>query len=92
MSDASRLRIAVDGKINAIHHDSIAWKNFGAVSIERASYVEPTAAGDWIVDLSPVGGPTLGPFMTRSEGLAEELYWLEQHWLMSSPVRFDRGA
>jgi hypothetical protein len=33
------------------------------------------------VDLSPVSGPTLGPFQNRSEALAAERSWLLTNWL-----------
>jgi hypothetical protein len=54
----------------------------GRPVITRASHVEPDASGRWLADLSPVGGPLLGPFARRSEALAAESAWLEYHWLM----------
>lgn len=30
-------------------------------------------------DLSPVGGPLLGPYQRRSEALAAEVQWLAEH-------------
>jgi hypothetical protein len=53
----------------------------GVPDIRRASHVEPNADGGWWSDLSPVGGPRLGPFGRRSEALAAEQAWLEGHWL-----------
>ena len=53
----------------------------GPARIGRASHVEPDSQGRWIADLSPVGGPTLGPFDRRSETLETEVYWLEENWL-----------
>ena len=47
----------------------------GKLSIARASRVEPDEAGRWWADLSPVGGPSLGPFAAL-EALAAELRWL----------------
>jgi hypothetical protein len=41
--------------------------------------VEPDAHGQWWADLSPVRGPTLGPFGIRSRALAAEMAWLEQN-------------
>ena len=32
-------------------------------------------------DLSPVGGPLLGPFERRSDAVQAEVYWLETNWL-----------
>lgn len=45
----------------------------------RASHVEPTSNGMWTADLSPVNGPTLGPFTTRAEALSAEITWLKEH-------------
>ena len=39
----------------------------------RCIYVE--------ADLSPVGGPMLGPFSKRSQALNAEQDWLNSHWL-----------
>lgn len=49
----------------------------GKSEIKRASHVEPTKDGKWEADMSPVGGPVLGPFETREEALKEEVKWLE---------------
>ncbi|MEQ8786545.1 MAG: hypothetical protein RIC55_09610 [Pirellulaceae bacterium] len=49
------------------------------VRIERASHVEPNPDGTWSADLSPVGGPTLGPFGLRSRALDAEVAWLLKH-------------
>ncbi|MBL8794615.1 MAG: hypothetical protein JNM56_11980, partial [Planctomycetia bacterium] len=56
----------------------------GLIAIRRASHVEPAAEGSWFADLSPVDGPVLGPFRLRSEALAAERRWLEDHWLTRS--------
>jgi hypothetical protein len=56
----------------------------GRLSIARGSHVEPTADGRWTADLSPAGGPLLGPFERRSQALAAEVAWLETHWLTSN--------
>jgi hypothetical protein len=47
----------------------------------RASHVEPDDRGRWLADLSPIGGPVLGPFDRRSEALEAEVTWLEENWL-----------
>jgi hypothetical protein len=31
--------------------------------------------------MSPVHGPVLGPFPSRSDALTAERQWLEAHWL-----------
>ena len=58
--------------------------SLGTVNIRRASHVEPTTEGRWTADLSPVGGPMLGPFALRSEALDAEQQWLLHHWLTPS--------
>jgi hypothetical protein len=50
-------------------------------AISRASHVEPGQQGRWWADLSPIRGPSLGPFTQRSEALAAEHTWLETNWL-----------
>jgi hypothetical protein len=69
------------GRISCIYDEAIDLGALGSVSIARASHVEPDAAGRWVVDLAPAGGPALGPFALRSEALAAERAWLEAHWL-----------
>jgi hypothetical protein len=59
----------------------------GRPTILRASHVEPDQQGRWQADLSPVGGPVLGPFLRRSEALEAERSWLEEHWLTSRSPR-----
>jgi len=44
--------------------------------------VEPDQQGRWWADLSPIRGPSLGPFTQRSEALAAEHAWLETNWLV----------
>ena len=41
-----------------------------------ASHVEPVGEGQWQADLSPVGGPLLGPYDTRTEAIQAEVDWL----------------
>ena len=53
----------------------------GEARIMRASHVEPLPAGGWTADLSPVNGPTLGPFTTRTAALAAEVKYLTAHVL-----------
>lgn len=51
------------------------------MSITRASIVEPADGGGWLVDLSLVNGPVIGPFRYRSQGLDAEQQWLLAHHL-----------
>jgi hypothetical protein len=76
-----QLLIGPDGTISCIYDESIDLSTLGKLSISRGSHVEPTESGQWQADLSPVSGPLLGPFDTRSQALAAEHAWLEHHWL-----------
>lgn len=51
----------------------------GKLETRRASHVEPDPAnpGQWTVDLSPVGGPYQGGFVTRAGALYFETTWIE---------------
>jgi hypothetical protein len=80
------LELIIDpsGVSRLIYDEAIDLGAVGNLTIQRASHVEPTARGDWQADLSPVGGPALGPFSKRSEALAAEVDWLHRHWLTRS--------
>ena len=75
------LVITTGGGVRCIYCEAIDLHVLGTLSIRRASHVEPTADGRWLADLSPVAGPTLGPFDLRTDALAAEIVWLEHHWL-----------
>lgn len=80
------LFIRPDGTVQAIYDEALDLGVLGAVSIRRASHVEPAANGPgWTADLSPVGGPVLGPFAKRSAALDAEIAWLSEH-LANGPV------
>ena len=70
------------GCVRAVYDESIEISTIGAVSIRRASYVDPDEEGRWYADLAPVSGPVLGPFAVRSEALEAERAWLNRHWLI----------
>lgn len=70
-----------DGSVRGIYGEEIALDALGQPKIARASHVEPDDRGRWLADLSPVGGPILGPFERRSEALEAEVAWLEVNWL-----------
>ncbi|HBL46842.1 MAG TPA: hypothetical protein DDZ90_25980 [Planctomycetaceae bacterium] len=80
-----KLLISPLGTVHCIYAEAIDLATLGRLAISRGSYVEPNAAGQWLVDLSPVVGPQLGPFAQRSAALEAETDWLEQHWLSPSP-------
>ena len=75
------LFIMPGGTVKVIYGEEIPLEELGALSIRRASFVEPDSDGGWLVDLSPVGGPQLGPFKCRSQGLEAERQWLIEHHL-----------
>lgn len=76
-----RLKIKPGGTVEFVHDDKLTsvMKPLGTVEIRRASHVEPTTDGEWTADMSPSGGPTLGPFPTRTEALAAERQWLRDN-------------
>ena len=77
------LRITKQGEMRAIAPDDLSKLScFGQLSVRRVSHVEPlqTESGlQWTADLSPVDGPLLGPFQTRSQAIAAELAWLRDN-------------
>ena len=75
------LIIEPDGQVRGIYGEEINLAALGTPRISRASHVEPDEQGRWLSDLSPVGGPVLGPFDRRSDALAAEVAWLEVNWL-----------
>ena len=72
-----QLIIEPDGAIRCLYDELIDLSTLGQPQIRRASFVEPDTAGQWHADLSPVGGPALGPFSCRSTALQAEQEWLE---------------
>jgi hypothetical protein len=73
--------VTPQGETRCIYGEEIDLRSLGILAIRRASHVEPSDNGRWLADLSPVGGPVLGPFDLRTEALSAEVSWLEQHWL-----------
>ena len=78
------LLISPSGQTRCIYGEEIDLARLGSLTIRRGSQVEPTDEGQWMVDLSPVGGPRLGPFSVRSVALTEEVAWLSRNWLVPS--------
>ncbi|MEQ8788717.1 MAG: hypothetical protein RIC55_20570 [Pirellulaceae bacterium] len=76
-----QILISPDGTLRCLYDETLDLHGLGQLTITRASHVEPDESGRWRADLAPVGGPLLGPFTLRSEALAAELAWLEDHWL-----------
>ncbi len=74
--------VEANGEVKFIYSDDLAdLINMGDVEVRRASHVEPIASGGWSSDMSPVGGPILGPFNLRAEALSAEVQWLQENIL-----------
>ena len=79
-----QLVIEPDGNARCVYDEAIDISCLGQLTVSRGSHVEPDADGQWTADLAPVDGPVLGPYSLRSEALAAERQWLEQHWLSTA--------
>ncbi len=66
------LVIRPGGIVAGLYGELIDLSQLGNLHVTRASHVEPDELGQWWADLSPVGGPKLGPFPSRSSALAAE--------------------
>ena len=86
---AMKIVINPNGSGQCVYSEEIDLASLGNLRIRRGSHVEPTAQGEWTVDLSPVGGPILGPCNHRKQALRAEVRWLEKHWLSTSPPIID---
>jgi hypothetical protein len=73
------LRVDPGGTVTCVYSEAFDLSCLGAVSIRRASHVEPDEQGLWWADLAPSNGPRLGPFTLRSEALHAEAVWLDEH-------------
>lgn len=75
---AAEMELVVDagGDVWCIYDEALDLRELGALTITRASHVEPDHDGNWLADMGPVGGPVLEPFGSRSEALAAERAWL----------------
>ena len=78
------LLITSGGGIRCVYSEEVNLQELGRLSIQRGSHVEPTSDGQWTADLSPVNGPVLGPFTTRTAALSAEEAWLLEHWLCAT--------
>lgn len=81
-----QLVIEPTGEVRCIYSERLDVRTLGQLDIRRASHVEPTPTGGWHVDLTPVGGPVMSNFGQRSEALAAEHAWLEEHWLSQPDI------
>ena len=69
------------GRVRFLYGEALDPHALGRPVITRASRVEPDDRGRWSPELSPVGGPVLGPFRRRGAALEAERAWLEAHRL-----------
>lgn len=68
-----------DGRLTYVWDDDLSGLvALGRPDIRRVSHVEPTRDGTWTADLSPVGGPRLGPFPLHATAVAAERAWLAE--------------
>lgn len=80
-----QIRIEPDGTIVGLWSDEVPYRNLSAAlnggppEVRRASHCEPDDEGRWTADLTPSGGPVLGPFERRREALAAEVEWLREN-------------
>ena len=81
MSSVQELFVSPDGTARGLYGELIDPGVIGAARTVRASHVEPYLRGGWTADLTPSGGPTLGPFPLRSDALTAEADWLTEHLL-----------
>ena len=75
------LIINPSGNVRCIYAEAVDLHALGQPQITRASHVEPDSTGRWIADLTPVSGPSLGPYDQRTDALAAEVQWLRENWL-----------
>lgn len=75
--DGMELVISADGSVQAVYDDNLRDLFPEGGETFRASHVEPSG-GQWTADLSPVGGPVLGPFGLRQAALDAEVAWLRE--------------
>ena len=74
--------VGPNGDVRYVYGETIDLKLLGAMSVQRASHVEPDGDNGWLVDLAPVQGPILGPFPLRSQAIEVERDWLDGNWLL----------
>jgi hypothetical protein len=77
---AEEMRVIVkNGMMRYVYSDNLAsLTKQGNSTTKRVSHVEPCDGG-WQADLSPVDGPTLGPFSLRIDALKAEIEWLREN-------------
>ena len=81
------LLVGREGTIRCMYAEVLDLAAIGCLRITRASHVEPDGTGRWWVDITPAGGPVLGPFDRRSHALAAERRWLEENVMAATFVK-----
>ena len=93
MATSSHVDIIIeDGQVLALYEDLESTLgsdvdrlgSVGALTTRRASHVEPTDGGGWTADMTPVGGPVLGPVPLRRDALALERNYMAEHFGVGS--------
>jgi hypothetical protein len=85
--DEVTIMVGPDGIMHFVHDDQLVELiEAGEAHVVRASNVEPMGV-QWIADLSPIGGPALGPFRFRHDALRAEHTWIEENYLASKAVQ-----
>ena len=79
-----QLVIGPDGSGRWLYGEDIDLGKLGALTISRASHVEPDSSGRWFASM--IDGPVLGPFVQRSDALQAEADWLHSNRLASAPT------
>ena len=73
------LVVEPQGTVRCMYAEVLDLAAIGCLRITRASHVEPDRTGCWWADITPAGGPVLGPFDRRSDALAAERRWLDEN-------------
>jgi hypothetical protein len=80
------------GRLSFLWDDELAGLcELGETEMQRASHVEywpHFKGGGWCADLSPVGGPLIGPFKHRGDALRSEHDWINRN-LFAEPLTQD---
>lgn len=71
--------IRTDGSARCLYGEELDLERLGRLTISRASNVEPDETGRWFASI--IDGPTLGPFVRRSDALQAEADWLNSNHL-----------
>lgn len=74
--------IGTDGSTRCLYGEELDLTRLGTLTISRASHVEPDESGLWFASI--INGPTLGPFVRRSNALQAEADWLNSNRLATA--------